>query len=138
MHGANAPSLPAQVTPLPMQILESPIKVYNFEVEDFHTYYVGEQSVLVHNECRLAKKEQLPTKGKVRYVPPKNTGNQLPKNSKGFIDRFGNVWTKGSSRTLGEPFEWDVQLSRQGQAQMGWASRDGKHLNVSLKGRITH
>jgi hypothetical protein len=120
------------------EILESPIKVYNFEVEDFHTYYVGEQSVLVHNECRLAKKEQLPTKGKVRYVPPKNTGNQLLKNSKGFIDRFDNVWTKGSSRTPGEPFEWDVQLSRQGQAQMGWASRDGKHLNVSLKGRITH
>ena len=33
------------------EILESPIKVYNFEVEDFHTYYVGEQSVLVHNVC---------------------------------------------------------------------------------------
>ncbi|SFR61828.1 polymorphic toxin-type HINT domain-containing protein [Anaeromicropila populeti] len=27
------------------------VKVYNFEVEDFHTYYVGEQSVLVHNMC---------------------------------------------------------------------------------------
>jgi pyocin large subunit-like protein len=24
-------------------------KVYNFEVEDFHTYYVSEQKVLVHN-----------------------------------------------------------------------------------------
>lgn len=24
------------------EILESPIKVYNFEVEDFHTYFVGE------------------------------------------------------------------------------------------------
>ena len=33
------------------EILESPIKVYNFEVEDFHTYFVGESSVLVHNEC---------------------------------------------------------------------------------------
>ena len=33
------------------EILEAPIKVYNFEVEDFHTYYVGEQSVLVHNLC---------------------------------------------------------------------------------------
>jgi hypothetical protein len=29
--------------------LEEPITVYNFEVEDFHTYYVGESSVLVHN-----------------------------------------------------------------------------------------
>ena len=33
------------------EILESPIKVYNFEVEDFHTYFVGENSVLVHNMC---------------------------------------------------------------------------------------
>ena len=31
------------------EILEQPITVYNFEVEDFHTYYVGEQSLLVHN-----------------------------------------------------------------------------------------
>ena len=33
------------------ELLESPIKVYNFEVEDFHTYFVGENSVLVHNGC---------------------------------------------------------------------------------------
>lgn len=33
------------------EILENPIKVYNFEVEDFHTYFVGENSVLVHNKC---------------------------------------------------------------------------------------
>ena len=33
------------------EILESPVKVYNFEVEDFHTYFVGESSVLVHNDC---------------------------------------------------------------------------------------
>ena len=33
------------------ELLESPIKVYNFEVEDFHTYFVGESSVLVHNMC---------------------------------------------------------------------------------------
>ena len=31
------------------EILETPVTIYNFEVEDFHTYYVGEQSVLVHN-----------------------------------------------------------------------------------------
>ena len=31
--------------------LESPITVYNFEVEDFHTYHVDSASVLVHNKC---------------------------------------------------------------------------------------
>jgi hypothetical protein len=29
--------------------LDTPVTVYNFEVEDFHTYYVGNISVLVHN-----------------------------------------------------------------------------------------
>lgn len=33
------------------EILESPIKVYNFEVEEFHTYFVGENGVFVHNGC---------------------------------------------------------------------------------------
>ena len=33
------------------EILEAPVEVYNFEVEDFHTYYVGASSVLVHNKC---------------------------------------------------------------------------------------
>ncbi len=34
------------------EILEAPIKVYNFEVEDFHTYFVGDgNGVLVHNSC---------------------------------------------------------------------------------------
>ena len=31
--------------------LDQPIQVYNFEVEDFHTYFVGENCVLVHNSC---------------------------------------------------------------------------------------
>ncbi len=31
--------------------LETPVKVYNFEVEDWHTYFVSEFEVLVHNVC---------------------------------------------------------------------------------------
>ena len=121
------------------ELLESPVATYNFEVQDFHTYYVGKESVLVHNLCRVAKKAQLPTEGKVRYVPPKGAGGNLPRTAKGgYIDKFGNVWEKGPSRTFGEAFEWDVQLSKRGKQMLGWLSRDGKHLNVSLKGIITH
>ena len=32
------------------EIVESPINVYNFQVEDYHTYYVG-KGILVHNTC---------------------------------------------------------------------------------------
>jgi len=31
--------------------LTAPVLVYNFEVADFHTYYVGNSKVLVHNTC---------------------------------------------------------------------------------------
>ena len=33
------------------ELLESPIKVYNFQVADYHTYYVSDNGVLVHNKC---------------------------------------------------------------------------------------
>ena len=33
------------------EILEAPIEVYNFQVEDYHTYYVTNSGVLVHNTC---------------------------------------------------------------------------------------
>ena len=33
------------------EILETPVQVFNFEVSDFHTYFVGSQALLVHNTC---------------------------------------------------------------------------------------
>ena len=88
----------------------------------------------------VLKSRDLPVNGKIRYIPPDTwtPGQILPKQNCGYVDRFGNLWTKGPSRTTGQAFEWDVQLSRIGKAKMGWLSRDGSHLNVSLDGEITH
>ena len=33
------------------EVLEEPVQVYNFEVADWHTYYVSGTGVLVHNSC---------------------------------------------------------------------------------------
>lgn len=33
------------------ELLERPVKAYNFQVEDYHTYYVA-SGVLVHNSCK--------------------------------------------------------------------------------------
>jgi len=80
------------------------------------------------------EKEHLPTGGQFPFEPPKKwkLPNRLPKDSRtnGFIDKSGNIWVEGPSRTLGERFEWDVQLRQpiRGQA----------HVNVSWTGRITH
>ena len=39
-----------EVTDLELEKLAEPITVFNLEVEDFHTYFVGEYGVLVHNK----------------------------------------------------------------------------------------
>ena len=49
------------------------MKVYNFEVEDFHTYYVSEQKVLVHNTCPKATKSTAKTSSKVSTTSSKSS-----------------------------------------------------------------
>ncbi|TWP26813.1 DUF4280 domain-containing protein [Apibacter muscae] len=44
------------------QFLYSYEKVYNFEVEEFHTYFVGIEKVLVHNACEKPVEGPLPQK----------------------------------------------------------------------------
>ncbi len=41
------------------ETLAKPVKVYNFEVEGWHTYFVSEQSVLVHNSCQIKTVEDI-------------------------------------------------------------------------------
>lgn len=81
----------------------------------------------------------MPRSGKIRYIPPKTwTKNQpLPRGPKnGYMDKFGNEWTKGPSRTAGEAFEWDVQLGNATSGLRRFSSNS--HANVSLRGIITH
>ena len=41
-----------------VELTDKPVKVYNFQVEDYHTYYVGENGVWVHNaNCKLIKND---------------------------------------------------------------------------------
>jgi hypothetical protein len=77
------------------------------------------------------------------YHPPKQTRpNELPvewrRGRKYFRDHWGNLWGTGPSRTRGDAFEWDVQLSPNAPAWMRGLSRDGRHIDVSLSGRISH
>ena len=43
-----------------VELEEKQETVYNFQVEDYHTYYVGENSILVHNDC---PEGEAPTEG---------------------------------------------------------------------------
>ncbi len=90
------------------------------------------------------KAAQLPIDGKLRFVPPKGyiPSQNLPSvkidGYKCYEDRFKNKWKPGPSRTSGQDFEWDVQLSESGKQQFKWLIGNKNHLNISLDGRITH
>ena len=53
--------------------LDAPVSVYNFEVEDWHTYFVGDDPILVHNQCaRDFAKAARKSKDVIKYL--KNNG----------------------------------------------------------------
>ncbi len=67
------------------EILESPVLVYNFQVEDYHTYYVSDTSVLVHNMCQPLKgKDAVEAAKKLGYTATKqySKGQRIFYNSK--------------------------------------------------------
>ena len=47
-----------RITGIGIENLTEPISTYNFEVEDYHNYFVGDSSVLVHNRCLTNKEAQ--------------------------------------------------------------------------------
>ena len=59
------------------ELLETPIEVYNFQVEDFHTYYVSHSSILVHNTCHGNSLNS--TKKTELYALRDTTTNQIKK-----------------------------------------------------------
>ncbi|SFH57080.1 intein C-terminal splicing region [Pseudobutyrivibrio sp. OR37] len=56
--------------------LTKPVTVYNFAVEDYHTYFVGENEVLVHNTCAVSEKplqtHHFATNKSKKYTPKFN------------------------------------------------------------------
>ena len=52
----SKPGEEIKIDSIKYESLNHPVKVYNFEVADYHTYFVNEKEVLVHNRC-LTNKE---------------------------------------------------------------------------------
>ncbi|MFC4075636.1 polymorphic toxin-type HINT domain-containing protein [Salinithrix halophila] len=67
-----------------------PIKVYNFEVEDYHTYFVSDAQVWVHNKCdiKFASKPTEHMDNPGRYVPVQIL-KEATKSTKGYPDPRG-------------------------------------------------
>lgn len=76
--------------------LEEPVTVYNFCVMDYHTYYVGESEVFVHNECTPSVAEDVAEAAEI------NPLNGLPANQ-GY-DSFADL--KKAMGSAGEGNHW--------------------------------
>ncbi len=90
------------------EILESPVKVYNFEVADFHTYFVSDAAVLVHNMCD-------------RIVNPSKTESKVWN----ALNNYKNGYkTSGSGKSL-KYYSWDHTHN-----EIEVFNRNGKHIGV--------
>ena len=89
------------------------IRVYNFEVEDFHTYFVSDASVLVHNAC--TKKKQSKGNGeKTGSRPP----NLSPKNA-GRRGAFREAKRKNGIPVSQQPKRVTHNVDKRGKKQPG-------------------
>ena len=123
----------AIIEAIQVEQLEVPETTYNFEVEDFHTYYVTEAKVLVHNMCKGI--EDLDTN--TPSQPDKITGytkhgiNQAISrdghgvSTKGVLDAFKNP-NNVTYNSINKTFKYSgtnsvVVLNQQGKVVSTWA-----------------
>jgi hypothetical protein len=89
---------------------EGTFEVFNFEVDDFHTYFVSQDGVLVHNvNCKISPKTGNPILAEVEYISP---GNAIIEASK--PSRQGKL---GISQRYENPGHHDPNLSSLGRGQ---------------------
>ncbi|MDE7251361.1 MAG: hypothetical protein K2O32_00250 [Acetatifactor sp.] len=83
--------------------LDEPVKVYNFEVEDWHTYYVAELGVLVHNKGCIQEFDVLPY-GEVntpQTVGDGLSGHELLQNA--WFEAHGKITQRGKGLSRYNP-----------------------------------
>ncbi len=105
-----------------LEKLDEPILVYNLEVEDFHTYFVGCEPVLVHNSCG----------GDNGYKFKESTDLDLS-NGKGTFD---DALEEAFKRTGVDPSEFEV--TKWGRDANGksfpveWRASNGAEVSIDL------
>ena len=111
------------------ELLESPVKVYNFHVEDYHTYYIACKGILVHNTCggRELSKSELRSFGK----PGNNQGYRVTEGSHSDAMNFASSQTNGLTEYAPGKF---VGYNSQG-VEFRVYSRDGyKYSSIRITG----
>ncbi len=95
------------------ELLEAPIKVYNFQVEGYHTYYVSASGVLVHNTCAGRSGKQ----AKLREMA---NDDKLPSYLRGEIKRDINAINRGTRKTIRVPSGYNMAHQIGHPARLGY------------------
>lgn len=69
--------------------LEQPEVTYNFEVEDFHTYYVADAEILVHNSCAPETKFSKDQKALVELIKENGKNQALSMGNANTLVKWG-------------------------------------------------
>ena len=114
------------------EILEKPVTVYNFEVEDFHTYYVGRSSILVHNLCKNPGRA-----GKQARLKELVNDDKLSSALRGEIKRDINAIARGQRTTIRVPQGYNLshRIGFSANQGYGYAYSD---LNTISAHRLHH
>lgn len=111
-----------------IEIVELPegeyVAVYNFEVADFHTYFVSDFDVLVHNDCK-----------DIEEVWPKEKSYERAKNKA--LDKLGDLGadSKPVYGRLKTSYGYNKIIGRQSadgkrRWRLDWDETKGSHINV--------
>lgn len=111
--------------------LKTTVNVYNFEVEDFHTYYVGIQGILVHNVCPPGRKN------KQKRLKQLAKDDKVSSALKGEIKRDLNQVARGKRKTVRVPSGYQLSHWNGFSAKNGY---DYMHSNLLMakQHRIHH
>ena len=145
----------ARVKSVVVEEYDEPVTIYNFEVEDWHTYYVSDIGVLVHNMCAKKTDDVIPWSSKVVasaakelergatsvYVNNKSQAQELFLGlfqGKGYRNATGTdgVGTKQLFGRKTKTYHWDDELGPDGRVLgHGINNKDGEmpHLQIQNK-----
>lgn len=119
----------ATVEHIEVEILEESVLVYNFEVDDWHTYFVGNDCVLVHNDCGSVKYGELDSLGRATGVEAVITQDMIGTGSP----------AKSSIRPAG--FGGQAQGYARGHLlgnQLGGSGSDPRNLTTIYQNPVNH
>ena len=108
------------------EILEAPVATYNFEVEGFHTYYVGENDIFVHNKCFRGRLKDL-TKYTDEMAEGFDAHHVFPQK---FADEFSKIGVKYDNAKFGSWVDEGIHRGFSHEYNLDWDtflhSVDGK------------